>query len=152
VRLSLALLSGGAPGMPRRFSRLFGRQAAALLEHMVGEVQKLPREVLPSVQAHWSNPKAFRGMRQHLTAMPSCSATLARDADAFECPVVVLSAGARDPRWLAGDAALARASSNGRHIVAPHGGHWVHLDHPELVIQSISDVIATVRVTTAKKG
>lgn len=146
VRLSLVLLSGGAPGAPRRFSRLFGRQAAALLEHMVAEVQKLPAEVLPSVQAHWSSPKAFRGMWQHLAVIPLCSADLVQGADAFgDIPVVVLSAGARDPRWLAADAALARASSNGRHVVAPHGGHWVHLDHPELVARAIEDVVSSVR-------
>lgn len=153
VRLSLALLSGGAPGAPRRFSRVFGRQAAALLEHMVGEVQKLPQEVLPSVQAHWSNPKAFRGMWQHLAALPMCSAEVVERADAFgDKPVVVLSAGARHPRWLAADGALARASSNGRHVVAPHGGHWVHLDHPELVIRHIREVIADARAATGVKS
>lgn len=146
VRLSLALLSGGAPGVPRRFSRVFGRQAAALLEHMVGEVQKLPPEVLPAVQAHWSRPRAFRGMWQHLAAMPSCSADLARDTETFgDTPVVVLSARERNPRWLAADAALAGASSSGRHVVVPHGGHWVHLDHPELVIQAIREVIESTR-------
>jgi pimeloyl-ACP methyl ester carboxylesterase len=146
VRLSLGLLSGGAPAAPRRFSRVFGSRAAALLEHLVGEVQKLPPEVLPSVQAHWSNPKAFRGMWQHLAAMPSCSANLVRSADAFgDTPVVVLSAGTRDPRWLAADAALAYASSKGRHIVSSRSGHWIHLDDPELVIQAIHDVIEVAR-------
>jgi len=145
VRLSLALLSGGAPAAPRRFSRLFGKSAAALMQHMVGEVQKLPPEVLPAVQAHWSNPKAFRGMWQHLAAMPGCSANLATRVDDFgDTPVVVLSAGARDARWLAADAKLARGSSRGRHIVSPHSGHWVHLDDPELVVQAIQDVITSL--------
>jgi pimeloyl-ACP methyl ester carboxylesterase len=144
VRLLLALLSGGSTAAPRQVSRMFGRKVAALLDHMVGEVQKLPPEVLPFVQAHWSHPKAFRGMWQHLAAMPSCSADLAREADAFgNTPVIVLSAGARDPRWLAADAALAHASSNGRHIVSPHSGHWIHLDDPDLVISAIHDVIAS---------
>lgn len=146
VRLSLALLSGGAPAAPRQFSRLFGRSAAALMQHMVGEVQKLPAEVLPAVQAHWSNPKAFRGMRQHLAAMPGCSADLATCEDDFgDTPVVVLSAGARDARWLAADARLARASSRGRHIVSPRSGHWVHLDDPQLVVQAIRDAIEIAR-------
>jgi pimeloyl-ACP methyl ester carboxylesterase len=142
VRLLLALLSGGATAAPRQVSRMFGRKAAALMEHMVGEVQKLPPEVLPFVQAHWSHPKAFRGMWQHLAAMPSSSADLMRGADDFgDIPVVVLSAGSRSPRWLAEDAALARASSNGRHIVSPRSGHWIHLDDPDLVINAICDVI-----------
>jgi pimeloyl-ACP methyl ester carboxylesterase len=142
VRLSLALLSGGAPALPRRFSRMFGRRAAALLEHLVGEVQKLPAEVLPSVQAHWSSPKAFRGMWQHLAAMPACSASVARDNLALgDIPVVVISAGARAPRWLAADAALANASPHGRHIVSARSGHWIHLDDPDVVIAAIRDVI-----------
>jgi pimeloyl-ACP methyl ester carboxylesterase len=143
VRLGLALLSGGSPGAPRQFSRLFGRDAAALLEHMVSEVQKLPTEVLPAVQAHWSHPKAFRGMWQHLAAMPRCCADLAGDVENFgNTPVVVFSAGARNPRWLSADGSLAKASTNGRHIVSPHSGHWVHLDDPEMVVDAIRDVIA----------
>jgi pimeloyl-ACP methyl ester carboxylesterase len=151
VRLSLALLTGGAPAVPRRFSRLFGRTAASLLEHLVGEVQKLPREVLPAVQAHWSHPKAFRGMRQHLAAMPSCSVSVTRDrADFADIPVVVLSAGARAARWLAADAGLAGASTHGRHVVSPGSGHWIHLDDSDLVVQAIRDVITLTRSRTAQ--
>ena len=146
VRLLLTLLTGGATAAPRQISRMFGRKAAALIEHMVGEVQKLPPHVLPYVQAHWSHPKAFRGMWQHLAAMPSCSADLMRASDAFgNIPVIVLSAGDRIPRWLAEDAALAAASSRGRHIVSPGSGHWIHLDDPELVVETINDVLEMAR-------
>ena len=146
VRLSLALLAGGATAAPRRLSRVFGRSAANLLEHMVEEVQKLPPEVLPAVQAHWSHPKAFRGMWQHLAALPECSSDVMRETDAFgSVPVFVLSSGARSARWLAADAALASASSRGRHIVSHVSGHWVHLDDPELVVQTILDAIEMAR-------
>jgi len=148
VRLSLSLLSGGAPGVPRRFSRIFGPTAAALLEHIVGEVQKLPPEVHPSVQAHWSSPRAFRGMRQHLSALPACCAEVAGGKDAFgDTPVAVLSSGKRDPRWLDADAALARTSSRGSHLISSRSGHWVHLDDPELVVSAIRDVVGMVRST-----
>jgi pimeloyl-ACP methyl ester carboxylesterase len=146
VRFLLARLSGGATALPRRASRMLGTRAAALLVNMVGEVQKLPAEVLPAVQEHWSNPKAFRGMWQHLEALPACSAEVLRGTDTFgEIPVVVLGGERRDPRWAAADAALARASTNGRHIVAPGSGHWVHLDNPELVVSAIRDVVMQVR-------
>ena len=146
VRLCLSLLSGGSPGPPRQFSRIFGPTAAALLEHIVGEVQKLPPEVHPSVQAHWSSPRAFKGMRQHLAALPACCAEVAGGTDALaDKPVIVLSSGRRDPRWLAADAALARSSSKGSHIVSSRSGHWVHLDDPELVVRAIRDVAGMVR-------
>ena len=146
VRLSLSLLSGGAPGLPRQFSRVFGPTAAALLEHIVGEVQKLPAEVHPSVQAHWSSPRAFHGMRQQLAALPACCAEVAGGSDALgDRPVFVLSSGRRDARWLEADAALARTSSRGRHVVSSQSGHWVHLDDPDLVVRAIRDVVAMVR-------
>lgn len=142
VRLCLALLSGGAPGAPRRFSRVFGPTAAALLERIVGEVQKLPAGVLPSVQAHWSNPRAFRGMAQHLAALPLCSEQIANEPDSFgDLPLTVLSATTRNPRWLAADAALAEASSRGRHIVSARAGHWLHLDDPSLVTDAIRAIV-----------
>jgi pimeloyl-ACP methyl ester carboxylesterase len=146
VRLCLALLAGGAPGIPRRFSRVFGARASALLEHIVGEVQKLPKEVLPAVQAHWSRPRAFRGMWQHLEALPLCCEQIARAADAFgDLPVVTLSAANRNPRWLAADAALAQASTRGRHVVSDSAGHWIHLDDPSFVVEAIRDVVEQVR-------
>jgi pimeloyl-ACP methyl ester carboxylesterase len=146
VRLCLSMLSGGSPGPPRQFSRLFGQRAAALLENMVGEVQKLPPEVHPAVQAHWSSPRAFQGMRLHLAALPDCCADIAKGNDALgDKPVVVLSAGRRDARWLAADAALARTSTKGSHFVSSRSGHWVHLDDPELVVGAIRGVVGMIR-------
>ena len=137
VRLCLALLSGGMPGPPRRFSRLFGRTAAALLEHIVGEVQKLPAEVLPSVKAHWSLPRAFPDV-----AAPRCAAAVRRgDVKRRRCVfadllIVILSAANRRARWLTADAALARSSTRGRHIVSTGAGHWIQFDDPSLVIDA----------------
>ena len=70
VRASLALLTGGAPAAPRRFSQLFGPTAARTLERLVGEVRKLPPEVHPMVKAHWSQPKCFTAMADYLGAFP----------------------------------------------------------------------------------
>jgi pimeloyl-ACP methyl ester carboxylesterase len=127
-------------------SRLFGPAAATLMSNMVGEVQKLPLEVRSSVREHWSNPKSFRGMRQHLATLSACSDDMTRGSDAFgDIPIAVLSGERRDPRWLALDAALARASTHGRHIVSPGSGHWVHLDDPDLVVGVIRDVVTDAR-------
>jgi len=146
VGFFLSRLAGGSPEMPRRVSRMFGSQAAELIERMVGEVQKLPIEVRPAIQSHWSHPRAFRAMAQHLAALPACSEHLAGRREEFgDLPLVTLSASNRQPRWLAADAELARASSRGRHLVSASGGHWIHLDDPALVVQAISDVVAEVR-------
>jgi pimeloyl-ACP methyl ester carboxylesterase len=41
--------------------------------------------------------------------------------------------------------ALAKLSRNGRQVIATHSGHHVHLDEPELVIESIREVVASTR-------
>jgi pimeloyl-ACP methyl ester carboxylesterase len=146
VGFLLSRLTSGAPSLPKRASRLFGRSAATLMANMVGEVQKLPLDVQPSVREHWSNPKSFRGMWQHLAALPVCSEVVMRGSDAFgDIPVVVLSGERRDPRWIALDASLASASTRGRHVVVPGSGHWVHLDNPDLVAGVVHDVVTDVR-------
>src|SRR5258708_7253076 len=40
---------------------------------------------------------------------------------------------------------LAQLSSCGRHVVASDSGHWIHLDHPELVTRAIREVVAAAR-------
>jgi pimeloyl-ACP methyl ester carboxylesterase len=146
VRASLTMLSGGAPGAAQRFSRVFGPTTAAFLEHIVGEVQKLPPDVLPSVQAHWSNRKAFVGMRRQLSMLPVCSAEVSEGRDAFgDIPLVVLSGGRKDPRWLEADAELARESSRGRHLVSTRSGHWIHLDDPDLVVEVVREIVESAR-------
>jgi len=146
VRFLLSRLSGGAPGLPKRVSRVFGPSAATLLTNMVGEVQKLPAEAQAAVREHWSNPKSFRGMWQHLAALQACSAEMLREDDAFgEMPVVVLSAERRDPRWIAADQRLAGSSRRGRHVVSPQSGHWIHLDDAELVAGAIRDLVMQAR-------
>jgi pimeloyl-ACP methyl ester carboxylesterase len=41
--------------------------------------------------------------------------------------------------------AIAALSTRGRHVVARVGGHWVHLDQPDLVVEAIREVVEIVR-------
>jgi hypothetical protein len=76
VRLCLDLLTKGRPGIPRVFLKLFGPGAAAVVERILGEVRKLPEEILPRVKAMWCNPKCFESMASHLACLPKSSAEL----------------------------------------------------------------------------
>jgi pimeloyl-ACP methyl ester carboxylesterase len=141
VRASLALLTGGAPGAARTFLRLFGPAAARTVEHLVGEVRKLPPEVHPVVQTLWSDPKCFRGMAQHLAALGEAGAAAAGVSRLPDLPLVVLSGRDQPPHILAAHGALARLSGRGRHVIATGSGHWMHLDEPELVVESVREVV-----------
>src|SRR5919197_2640240 len=93
VRACLALLTGGAPGVPRNFVRIFGPTAARTLERLVGEVRKLPPEVHPLVQRHWCEPKCFRAMADHLAALEETAAVINRITSLPDVPLVVISSG-----------------------------------------------------------
>jgi len=141
VRGSLALLTGGAPGAARTFLRLFGPAAARTVEHLVGEVRKLPPDVHPVVQTLWCEPKCFRGMAQHLGALREAGAAAAGVSSLPDFPLVVLSGRDQPAHIVEAHQALARLSARGRHVIATGSGHWMHLDEPELVVESVREVV-----------
>jgi pimeloyl-ACP methyl ester carboxylesterase len=141
VRGSLALLTGGAPGIPRAFVKMFGPAAARTVEHLVGEVRKLPPEVHPAVQALWCDPKCFRGMAEHLAALRETGAAAACVHTLRSIPLAVVTAGDQPPAVAAEHQQLARLSSRGRHVMAARSGHWIHLDRPDLVIDLVREVV-----------
>ena len=145
VRACLALLTGGAPGVPRNFVRILGPRALRTLEHLVGEVRKLPPEVHPMVQALWCEPKCFRGMGEHLGALGVMGEAAAAVASLGDLPLTIVSAGDQPADVIAQQKALAGLSSRSRHLVAAKSGHWIHLDQPELVVDAIRHVIDGAR-------
>lgn len=63
-------------------------------------------------------------------------------------PLVVVASGVsmRDiPHWSDAQEALAKLSTNARLVVAEHSGHLVQIEEPEIVIASVSDVVARAR-------
>ena len=145
VRACLALLTGGAPGVPRHFVRVFGPTAARTLEYLVGEVRKLPADVHPIVQAHWCQPKCFRGMAGHLAAFQETADAASRIASLTDVPLTIVSAGNQPPDVLAQHRKLTHLSSRGRHVVAAESAHWIQFDEPELLVDVIRTMVAAAR-------
>jgi pimeloyl-ACP methyl ester carboxylesterase len=145
VRACLALLSGGAPGVPRNFVRIFGPTAARTLERLVGEVRKLPPDVHPVVQALWCQPKCFEAMASHLAALEETAAAADRVTSLGDIPLVIISSGDHSPAAIAKHRALTRLSSESRHLVASGSGHWIQFDEPDLVVAAVRDMVARVR-------
>jgi pimeloyl-ACP methyl ester carboxylesterase len=145
VRACLALLTGGAPGAPRRFVRVFGPTAAATLERLVGEVRKLPADVHPAVQSHWCQPKCFHAMADHLRTLERDQSALASADPPRHIPVVVISSVHQSLERLAAHQRLAHASEQGRHVVATRSAHWVQFDEPELIVDAVKDLVELSR-------
>ena len=145
VRLCLSLLAAGSTAVPSRVSRMFGSDAAQTLNRLVGEVQKLPREAWPAVAAHWSQPRCFLSMARHLAGLPRSAREIAAMDDLGDLPLVVITAASQREACRAEHARIAALSSRGRHVIASVGGHWIHLDEPELIAQAVRDVMELSR-------
>jgi pimeloyl-ACP methyl ester carboxylesterase len=145
VRACLALLTGGAPGAPRRFVRIFGPTAARTLERLVGEVRKLPPEVHPVVQALWCDPKCFHAMADHLQALERDREAIATVVPPRDVPLVVISSQDQPAEQLALHQRVARESDNGRHLVARRSAHWIQFDEPELIVATVKDLVESSR-------
>ncbi len=147
VRISLRMLSAGGRTIPKLIARLSSGQAESTLSRLVGEVQKMPRETWPMIQAHWCQPKGFLGMSEYFKYLPHSAAEAAALMEpSAKIPVVVLSASNSTSAQLAERTAMATHSSRGRHIVAEKSGHWIHLDEPALVVDAIREVVEQARV------
>lgn len=147
VRLCLDLLAGGAPGIPRIFIKVFGTGAVNVLERIVGEVRKLPAEILPVVKTLWCRPKCFKSMASHLASLPRSSAEMESCDLSGEIPVIVLSSGTHGPDYRMEHERLAHSLWSGAHRVASKSGHWIQLDEPEVVIAAIREVVESARRT-----
>lgn len=143
-RLGLWMLSSGLRFIPKLVARMAGSESGeSAISRLVREVQKMPRETWPMVQAHWCQPKSFLAMANYLESLPASA------SEAFACghlpahiQVTILSASNSSATQLAERDAIAHHSLHGKHVIASKSGHWIHFDEPELVIQAVRDVAA----------
>ncbi len=141
IRVSLALLSGGARRIPRIIARLTSGRGESTVSRIAGEVRKMPPETWPMIRAHWCQPKSFLGMSAYLESLPLSCAEAAGLPNSSHIPITILSAAGSPAAQLAEREALARASPQGKHVIAARSGHWIHLDEPGLVIQAIREMV-----------
>jgi pimeloyl-ACP methyl ester carboxylesterase len=146
VRLVLNLLLQGSRTGPRSAARLFGREASALLTRLVLQVRKLPEEMWPVMRAHWSRPRSFLAMADHLASLRRSAQEIADARPAGDIPVVVLTAGAQSAPVREEQAKIAAESPRGAQIVVEGAGHWILIDQPDAVVDAVKRVLSEGRV------
>ena len=145
VRFCLARLARGSPRLGWAAVSAFAVGTAAAAQRIAGEIRKLPAPILPIVRALWSQPKNFMSLGQHVAALPVSAAQAAAVNSLRDLPLVVLSGDHHAAPYTDWQRDLAQLSSCGRQVVASDSGHWIHLDHPELVTKAILEVVAAAR-------
>ena len=117
-----------------------GQGAKHVLGRVSKEVGKMPSEIRPMVAAHWSRPAFYRGMHHHVSAVPLTVAEMLDAEPIREIPVLVLTPEKSTPL---GADCLARIGDNVRQEIVPRSAHWIHLDQPEMVVNSIREMVAS---------
>jgi pimeloyl-ACP methyl ester carboxylesterase len=112
-----------------------GRHVLGRITHEVG---KMPKQVWPVVAAHWSRPGYYAGMRSHVQAVPDTVREMQNAAPICGIPVLLLTPGKSSPL---SQEHLRRIGDNVQQIIAPASAHWIHLDEPDLVIDSIREMV-----------
>jgi pimeloyl-ACP methyl ester carboxylesterase len=131
-----------------RSGRISGQLAGAagkggrhVLDRVTEEVGKMPREIWPVVAAHWSRPGYYVGMRNHVKAVPDTVREMQDAEPIHDIPVRVLTPGKSTPL---SDELVSRIGDNVHQVIAQESAHWIHLDEPDLVIDSIREMVAAV--------
>jgi len=129
-----------------RLAGAAGKGGMHVLGRIKGEVGKMPREVWPIVAAHWSRPSYYAGMRSHVAAVPD-SVREMQDAEPIRgIPVLLLTPGESSP--LSEDS-LQKIGDTVTQVIASASAHWIHLDEPDLVIQSIRDMVTAATASAS---
>ena len=144
ARLISALVRLGAPALGRTSVSLLMGGTIAEAERMIAPLAKLPVKLRPVVAALWAQPKFFDAIVGQAEALPQSAAQVAATGDYGDIPLVVLSANSASPSQMKEHESLAHLSSQGRHVIASKGGHWIQLDEPDLVIEWIREVVKSV--------
>jgi pimeloyl-ACP methyl ester carboxylesterase len=139
ARLAVTSLLSRPPRVSHRLAGAAGAGARHVLGRVTEEVGKMPKEVWPIVAAHWSRPGYYVGMRNHVKAVPDTVREM-RDAEPIQdIPVLLLTPGKSTPL---SEECVRRIGNNVHQVIAPTSAHWIHLDQPDLVIDSIREMIA----------
>jgi pimeloyl-ACP methyl ester carboxylesterase len=148
ARMVAALVSLGALAPARALVALVSRGGLKREdEAILAPIWKLPPEARPPLRYFWTQRKFFDALGSQIQSIcTSAAEVLDASADGYgDLPLVTISSTNPGDYRLRQQEALARLSSRGEHIIAPNSGHWVPLDQPEVVIDSIVRMISMVR-------
>jgi pimeloyl-ACP methyl ester carboxylesterase len=138
ARLAVTSLLCRSGRLAERLAGAAGDGGRHVLGRVTNEVGKMPKEVWPIVAAHWSRPGYYEGMRSHIKAVPETIKEMLGTEPIRGIPVLVLTPGKSSPL---SDEHLRRIGDNVQQVIAPASAHWIHLDEPNLVIDSIREMV-----------
>jgi pimeloyl-ACP methyl ester carboxylesterase len=116
-------------------------------EGILAPIWKLPPETRRLLGRIWTRPQFFEALGSQIEHVGHSAAEVLHGAreNLGDMRLAVISSSGAHERRLAADRALARRSSQGRHIIAPDSGHWIPLDAPQVVVDTIVGMVQDIR-------
>ena len=142
------LVRSGATGAARLLARLVSRGGLRREdEGILAPIWKLPPEARGVLGQMWTQPQFFEALGSQIEMICESASEVLRAGppDYGDVPLVVMSAASSGQRRLLADAALARRSTRGRHVLAAESGHWIPLDAPQAVADAVTTMVAEIR-------
>jgi pimeloyl-ACP methyl ester carboxylesterase len=111
-------------------------------EGILAPIWKLPQEARRPLRHFWTQPRFFDALGSQIGSICESAAEVidAGKNGYGDLPLVTISATGPDDYRLRQQEALARLSTQGRHIVADASGHWIPLDQPDLVTSVVREL------------
>lgn len=150
VRAALAALAHGGRWLPKLIARTAAqREGTRTIERIIGELRRLPENVLPVIRAQWSNPKCFEAMALYLETLPS-SARLALSMPIPQhIPFIILSASDANSAELdERDSWAEQSGGKGWHARIDNAGHWLQLQRPDAVAKAVEELVELARTSS----
>lgn len=145
ARLMVSLLFCRASHLSDQIVGATGAHKRHVLTRIKTEVRKMPRSVWPAVAAHWSRPGFYAGIRSHISSIPDTVAEMDAVEPIRDIPITVLTPANTTPL---SHADLKRIGDSANQVFARNSEHWIHLDEPDLVFDSIRAMVAAAAAET----
>lgn len=133
-----------------RASRWLTQAGGDGAKHVMGrvrtEIGKIPPAIRPMVAAHWSRPDFYVGVQAHVRSVPDSVREMLAAEPIRDIPVRVLTPDSSEPL---SQSSLDAIGDNIKQIIVPESAHWLHLDQPEFVIDTIRAIHAAACTTPA---
>jgi len=123
--------------------RLAGAKGEYLADRLNTEIGKMAPQVRPSIAAHWSAPRFYRGLLAHLSAVPATVTEMHQTDPIRAMPVVVVTPGSSIPIQ-----DMSKFGPQSRQVIAENSQHWIHLDEPDIVLDAIRAMMAAAAAET----
>ena len=146
ARLVVSLGSAGAQSPARRLASFLSEGVPRpVQDRLLSPMQRLPQEARDVLKWFWTRPAYFRALASQIEWVSQSAQQVQLSPLPPELPLTVISAPNSDPQWMPGQKKTAALSCRGRHLVAGDSGHWIPLDRPDLVVETLRKMVEEAR-------